>query len=133
MYLRGEGVRQDFGVARMWFLRGAEFGDKESLNGLGIMIRDGLVPGMETLAGSEGVGTGKKKKEVRKRDEKERKEDLKKAVVYFTKAANQELAEAMVNLGKFYYFGESFAIMIMKFKKDRSSLFFVFIPFDSIS
>ena len=69
---------------------------------------------------------------MKKRDEKERKEDLKKAVGYFTTAANQELAEAMVNLGKFYYFGKSFAITIMKFKKDRSSLFFVFIPFDSI-
>ena len=30
MYLRGEGVKQDFGLAKMWFERGAEYGDKES-------------------------------------------------------------------------------------------------------
>ena len=76
MYLRGEGVKQDFGLAKMWFERGAEYGDKESHNGLGIILRDGLVDG---------------------------KRDVKKAVMHFMKAANQELAEAQVNLGKYQY------------------------------
>lgn len=77
MYLRGEGMKQDFGLARLWFERGAEFGEKESHNGLGIIWRDGLLAG------------GKK--------------DLSKAGKYFALAANQDLAEAQVNLGKFQY------------------------------
>lgn len=76
MFLRGEGVRPDFAMARMWFERGAEYGDKESHNGLGIIWRDGLVGG---------------------------KRDLKKSVGYFTIAAGQELSEAQVNLGKHHY------------------------------
>ena len=76
MYLRGEGVKQDPVIAKMWFERGAEYGEKESLNGLGIIWRDGLV---------------------------DSKKDLKKALGYFGAAANQELAEAQVNLGKYHY------------------------------
>ncbi|KAI0041352.1 HCP-like protein [Auriscalpium vulgare] len=76
MYLRGEGVRQDFKLARMWFERGAEYGDKESNNGLGIIWRDGLV---------------------------DNRRDMKKALGYFNIAAGQELAEAQVNLGKYHY------------------------------
>ena len=37
MYLRGEGVSQDFGKARMWFMRGREGGDPQSLYGLGLI------------------------------------------------------------------------------------------------
>jgi SEL1 protein len=76
MYLRGEGVKADAATAKMWFERGAEFGDRESHNGLGIIWRDGLVNG---------------------------KIDLKKAVGHFTAAAGQDLAEAQVNLGKYHY------------------------------
>ncbi|EJD08119.1 HCP-like protein, partial [Fomitiporia mediterranea MF3/22] len=76
MYLRGEGVKQDPAIAKMWFERGAEFGDKECHNGLGIILRDGLVEG---------------------------KKDIKKAIGHFMIAANQELAEAQVNLGKYQY------------------------------
>ncbi|KZT01467.1 HCP-like protein [Laetiporus sulphureus 93-53] len=76
MYLRGEGVKQDFAMAKMWFDRGAEFGEKESHNGLGIIWRDGLVDGRK---------------------------DLKKAITHFGAAASQELAEAQVNLGKIHY------------------------------
>lgn len=76
MFLRGEGVKQDFALARMWFERGAEYKDKESYNGLGIMARDGLLNG---------------------------KKDMGKAVSYFQFAAAHELPEAQVNLGKFYY------------------------------
>ncbi|KAI0034697.1 HCP-like protein [Vararia minispora EC-137] len=76
MYLRGEGVRQDFKRARMWFERGADHMDKECHNGLGIIWRDGLV--------------GNKK-------------DPKKAITHFMAAAGQELPEAQVNLGKFHY------------------------------
>jgi SEL1 protein len=76
MFLRGEGVKQDAVMAKMWFDRGAEYGEKESHNGLGIIWRDGLVDG---------------------------KKDLKKAMSHFQAAASQELAEAQVQLGKYYY------------------------------
>ena len=76
MYLRGEGVKQDALLARMWFERGAEHGEKESHNGLGIIWRDGLVDG---------------------------KRDMKKAMAYFKAAATQELAEAQVNIAKYHY------------------------------
>lgn len=76
MYLRGEGVKQDAVIAKMWFERGADYGEKESLNGLGIIWRDGLVDG---------------------------KKDLKKALQYFEAASGQELAEAAVNCGKYHY------------------------------
>ncbi|KAF5380549.1 hypothetical protein D9615_004708 [Tricholomella constricta] len=78
MYLRGEGVQADFAIAKMWFERGAEHGDRECHNGLGIIHRDGLVHGMRA--------------------------DIKKALKHFGAAAEQELAEAHVNLGK-YHFG----------------------------
>lgn len=76
MYLRGEGVKQDFATAKMWFDRGAEYGEKECHNGLGIIWRDGLVDG---------------------------KKDMKKALHHFGAAANHELAEAQVNIGKYHY------------------------------
>ncbi|CAG7854812.1 SubName: Full=Related to Sel-1 homolog {ECO:0000313/EMBL:CCA68700.1} [Serendipita indica DSM 11827] len=76
MHLRGEGIRQDIKIAKMWFERGALEGDKESLNALGIIYRDGLLDGKE------------------KND---------KAIVYFSRAAAQDLPEALVNMGKIYY------------------------------
>ena len=76
MYLRGEGVKQDAAMAKMWFERGAEYGEKECHNGLGIIWRDGLVDGNK---------------------------DMKKALTYFTTAATQELAEAQVHLGNHFY------------------------------
>ena len=76
MFLRGEGVKQDAAMARMWFERGAEYGEKESHNGLGIIWRDGLVDG---------------------------KKDLTKALAHFTAAASLDLAEAQVALGKYHY------------------------------
>ncbi|GJJ08477.1 hypothetical protein Clacol_002695 [Clathrus columnatus] len=76
MLLRGEGVQQDFQAALKWFDRGAEHGDRECHNGLGIMYRDGL---------------GAKK-------------DEKKSLTSFKIAANQDLAEAQVNLGKYHYY-----------------------------
>ncbi|KAF7315131.1 Ubiquitin-protein ligase [Mycena indigotica] len=77
MYLRGEGVKADPALAKMWFERGSEHGDRECQNGLGIIWRDGLVPGLKA--------------------------DPKKAVSYFTAAANQELAEAQINLAKYHF------------------------------
>ncbi|KAK0530718.1 ERAD-associated protein [Tilletia horrida] len=41
MYLRGEGVKQDFRRAWVWFARGSEAGDPDCHNGIGVMIRDG--------------------------------------------------------------------------------------------
>ena len=76
MYLRGEGVKADSATAQMWFQRGVDLNEKESFNGLAIILRDGLVDGRK---------------------------DSKKAMKYLTAAANQELAEASVNLGKMYY------------------------------
>lgn len=76
MYLRGEGVKADLAIAKMWFERGAEHGDRESHNGLGIIYRDGF-PGIKS--------------------------DLKTALVHFGVAAGQELAEAQVNMGKYHY------------------------------
>jgi len=75
MYLRGEGVKTDYVMAKAWFERGAEFGDRECHNGLGIIYRDGL-------------GT---------------KVDNKFSLAHFTAAAGQELAEAQVNIGKYHY------------------------------
>ncbi|KAG8898720.1 ERAD-associated protein [Tulasnella sp. 408] len=76
MYLRGEGVKKDPKVAKMWFERGTVWGDRESHNGLGLIYRDGLIDG---------------------------KPDLAKALNHFKAAAGQDLAEAQVNLGKHYY------------------------------
>ncbi|KAG8849983.1 ERAD-associated protein [Tulasnella sp. 330] len=76
MYLRGEGVKKDAKIAKMWFERGAEYGDRESQQGLALIYRDGLI---------------------------DAKPDLGKAVAYFTAAAGQDLAEAQVQLGKYHY------------------------------
>lgn len=76
MYLRGEGVKKDPATAKMWFERGREYGDRECHNGMGIIFRDGLVGG---------------------------KVDVAKALVEFGKAAEGELAEAEVNLGKYHF------------------------------
>ncbi|SCV68301.1 BQ2448_422 [Microbotryum intermedium] len=75
MYLRSEGATANYAKAFLWFSRGASRGDRESNNGLGLMHRDGL--GVER--------------------------DLKKANLYFGAAAQQDLAEAQVNLGKFHF------------------------------
>lgn len=77
MYLRGEGVKADPAMAKMWFERGAEHGDRECNNGLGIIYRDGLIPNTQP--------------------------DIKKALRFFLAAAEHELAEAHVNLGRYYY------------------------------
>ncbi|GAA5916071.1 hypothetical protein JCM6882_008305 [Rhodosporidiobolus microsporus] len=76
MYLRGEGFGANYAKAFLWFQRGKTQGDRESHNGLGIMYRDGL--GVER--------------------------DMKKALAYFAAAAQQDHADAQVNLGK-YHFG----------------------------
>jgi SEL1 protein len=80
MALRGEGVKAEPAVAKMWFERGAAYDDRECHNGLGIIWRDGLVQGRV---------------------------DMGKAMSHFLTAAGQELAEAQVNLGKYHY-GECF-------------------------
>ncbi|KAJ7690765.1 hypothetical protein B0H17DRAFT_587659 [Mycena rosella] len=77
MYLRGEGIKADPAVAKMWFERGSEHGDRECQNGLGIIWRDGLVPSLKA--------------------------DSKKAIAYFTAAAGQELAEAQINMAKHHF------------------------------
>lgn len=74
LYLRGEGVPRNNAKAFLWFSRGASQGDRESHNGLGIMYRDGL--GLRR--------------------------NLDKALDYFQLAADAELPDAYVNLGKYY-------------------------------
>ncbi|SNX83941.1 related to Sel-1 homolog precursor [Melanopsichium pennsylvanicum] len=74
MYLRGEGVQQDFRRAWVWFSRGQSTGDAESYNGLGIMLRDGL-------------GT---------------KTDIATATTYFEAAAKVKHSGANVNLAKIH-------------------------------
>jgi len=64
-------------MAKAWFERGAEQGDRECLNGLGIMYRDGLIPGVKA--------------------------DMTAALSHFNAAAGQELAEAQVNIGKYHF------------------------------
>ncbi|GAA5863624.1 hypothetical protein JCM1840_000083 [Sporobolomyces johnsonii] len=86
MYLRGEGVNVNYAKAFLWFKRGSTQGDRESNNGLGIMYRDGL--GVER--------------------------NLKTAAMLFHAAAQQDLAEAQVNLGK-YYFGTGDFVMATTF------------------
>ena len=76
MALRGEGVKADAAVAKMWFERGASYDDRECHNGLGIIWRDGLV---------------------------QNRVDVNRAMGHFAVAAGQELAEAQVNLGKYHY------------------------------
>lgn len=76
MYLRGEGVRMDLKLAKLWFERGGTYGDKECHNGLGIIWRDGLLDGRK---------------------------DSKAALTHFAIAAGLDLAEAQVNLGKHHY------------------------------
>lgn len=65
----------DLKLAKMWFERGAFYGEKESHNGLGIIWRDGLIEGRK---------------------------DIKRALSHFAAAAGQDLAEAQINLGKYY-------------------------------
>jgi TPR repeat protein len=88
MHLRGEGVRQDIKTARMWFERGAGEGDKESLNALGIIHRDGLLDGKA-------------------------REDY--ALVQFGRAAAADLPEALVNMGKIYYRKSCLALLGFRF------------------
>lgn len=84
MYLRGEGVKMDYATAKAWFERGADQGDRECHNGLGIIYRDGL-----------GV-----------------RPDTRKALAHFNAAAGQDLAEAQVNIGK-YHFSEFYMTCIV--------------------
>lgn len=88
MYLRGEGVKADPVMAKAWFERGAEHGDRECQNGLGIIYRDGLIPGSRV--------------------------DIKQALKYFDAAASQDLAEAQVNLGKHHFceFGFHYRLLV---------------------
>lgn len=90
MYLRGEGVKADHALAKLWFERGADHGDRECHNGLGIMYRDGLVPGGRA--------------------------DMKLALAHFNAAAGQELPEAQVNLGKYHYYRGEFTLATTYFE-----------------
>ncbi|GMK53528.1 hypothetical protein CspeluHIS016_0101140 [Cutaneotrichosporon spelunceum] len=72
MCMRGEGAKQDFKLARLWYERAATLGDREAHNGLGIIYRDGL-----------GV-----------------KKDREKALKYFEASAGLDLPDAEINVGK---------------------------------
>jgi len=74
MFLRGEGIKQDFELALVWFKRGSSNGDALSQYSLGVMYMDGL-----------GVT-----------------QDPIKAAEYFAPAADQDLASAQVRLGALF-------------------------------
>lgn len=90
MWLRGEGVHRDYARAWVWFSRGAEQGDLESYNGLGVMYQHGLgVP-----------------------------RDIKKATEYFEASASlgaMASPEGCVNLGKIYLAMEEYTHAVKYF------------------
>lgn len=74
MFLRGEGVKQDFAKAQKWFQRGLKSSDAGSQHGLGLMYMNGL-----------GVPL-----------------NVQKAFDYFKAAADQGYAPAQVQVGAIY-------------------------------
>jgi SEL1 protein len=74
MYLRGDGVRQDFERAKFWFDRGVKFGDPQSQYGLGLMLL-------------HGYGIPK---------------NVSRAAELFKAAADQDYAPAQVQIGALY-------------------------------
>ena len=74
MFLRGEGMAQDFKLAERWFKRGVSNGDALSQYSLGIMYLNGLIPDKPSP-------------------------DPYRAAEYFLPAADQDLASAQVRLG----------------------------------
>ena len=74
MYLRGDGVRQNYERARTWFERGMKLGDAQSRYGMGLMLLNGL-----------GV-----------------KENVQRASELFQAAASSDFAPAQVEIGRLY-------------------------------
>jgi SEL1 protein len=74
MFLRGEGIVQDFEKAERWFKRGVRNGDALSQYSMGIMYLNGLIPSSPTP-------------------------DPYRASEFFIPAADQDLASAQVRLG----------------------------------
>lgn len=74
MWLRGDGVPQNFHRAWVWFQRGKDQGDAESFNGLGVMYKNGLdIP-----------------------------KDNRKAAEYFEAAATGHNSAGCINIAKIY-------------------------------
>lgn len=71
MFLRGEGVKQNFDIAKVWFRRGIENGDALSQHGLGLMHLHGLAMDLNPV----------------------------KAADFFGAAADQDVSMAQVRLG----------------------------------
>ncbi|KAH8734922.1 hypothetical protein BGZ61DRAFT_343694 [Ilyonectria robusta] len=74
MYLRGDGVAQNFERAKLWFERGIFHGDAQSQHGLGLMNLNGYG----------------------------QKENVKFAMELFKKSADQDYAPALVQMGQLY-------------------------------
>jgi SEL1 protein len=74
MFLRGEGVEQDFGRAKFWFERGISHGDAQSQYGLGVMLLNGY--GMQ--------------------------KNVPRATELFKVSSDQDFAPAQVQLGSLY-------------------------------
>jgi SEL1 protein len=74
MFLRGEGLRQNFPRAREWFERGRQYGDAQSQYGLGLMLLNGY--GGKT--------------------------NVKLAMELFKAASDQDFAPAQVQMGRLY-------------------------------
>ncbi|CAM1504087.1 Fc.00g016780.m01.CDS01 [Cosmosporella sp. VM-42] len=74
MYLRGDGAKQNFERAKIWFERGVTHGDAQSQHGLGLMLLKGY-----------GVRT-----------------NVKLAMELFRTSADQDYAPALVQMGQLY-------------------------------
>jgi SEL1 protein len=74
MAMRGEGMAQNYRLARLWYERAAALGEAEAHNGLGVIYRDGL-----------GVTVNREN-----------------ALRYFETAASSDLADAQVNIARMY-------------------------------
>lgn len=74
MYLRGDGVVQNFDRARVWFQRGISQGDAQSQHGLGLIMLNGYG----------------------------QKENVKMAMELFKTSADQDYAPALVQMGRLY-------------------------------
>ncbi|KAI1855669.1 hypothetical protein JX266_000534 [Neoarthrinium moseri] len=112
MWLRGEGVKQNFGNAKKWFERGIQYGDSQSQWGLGLMSLKGYgVPHnfqrateLFKAAADQDFGTAQVALGALYLDQGN-KDDLKIANHYFESAARYGNIEAQYYLAEMMHFG----------------------------
>ncbi|SPO02187.1 related to HRD3 - involved in degradation of Hmg2p [Cephalotrichum gorgonifer] len=112
MYLRGEGVDQNFEKAKLWFDRGKTLGDAQSQHGLGIMLLNGygvtknipLATELFKSAADKDFGPSQVELGVLYLDQGGA-EDVRVASNYFDLAARYGLIEANYYLAEMIYHG----------------------------